>query len=103
MSVINLYSAPDAWAADSSFVYIGRSGKGFKGGFGNPFILNNESERAEVLVKYTHWLVSKVLDDPSYAFEVKQLANKTLVCFCAPKPCHGDILQSVAILLNELT
>jgi hypothetical protein len=26
----------------------------------------------------------------------KELKGKNLVCFCAPKPCHGDVLLRIA-------
>jgi hypothetical protein len=30
--------------------------------------------------------------------DLHELKNKTLVCFCKPKACHGDILAELAQL-----
>lgn len=53
------------------------------------------SDRAEVLQKYREYMSS------SGAAELwkeirKELKGKDLVCWCAPKPCHADILLEIA-------
>jgi Domain of unknown function (DUF4326) len=30
-----------------------------------------------------------------------ELRGKTLVCWCAPLPCHGDVLVELANLMAE--
>lgn len=105
MTVINIKDAPSGWQTDPSFVYIGRSGKGIESHYGNPFKLEREEDRAEILVKYAYWLSTKIQQStPESAYvpwTIAKLAHKTLVCFCAPKPCHGDILMNVASILNQ--
>lgn len=69
-------------------VYIGRPSK-----WGNPFVLSRESERAEVLARYEEWLKTQpVLMEAAR----RELRGKRLVCWCHPKPCHGDVLARIA-------
>lgn len=68
-------------------VYIGRPSK-----WGNPFRLAKESDRAEVLVQYEAWLMQQ----PKLLAQLHELRGKTLGCWCAPKPCHGDVLARLA-------
>lgn len=65
-------------------VYIGRGSK-----WGNPFKIGVDGNRKEVIRKYTNYLIgNKELRESA----LKELKDKTLGCFCKPKPCHGDIL-----------
>ena len=69
-------------------VYIGRPSK-----WGNPFVIGKDGSREEVIDKYRAWLLTQ----PAKVEEAKrELAGKDLVCFCAPKGCHGDVLIEVA-------
>jgi len=69
-------------------VYIGRPSV-----YGNPFILDVHGTREEVIKKYEDWVVTQ--PDMIYSIK-KELKGKDLVCFCAPLPCHGDILLKIA-------
>ena len=69
-------------------VYIGRPSK-----WGNPFVIGQDGDRGEVIAKYRQWLLSR----PEMVESAKrELVGKNLVCFCAPKCCHGDVLLEVA-------
>ncbi len=68
-------------------VYIGRPSR-----WGNPFPLEDESERLEVIEKYRAW----ILKQPELMAALPELRGKVLGCWCAPKPCHGDILVELA-------
>lgn len=69
-------------------VYIGRPSK-----WGNPFVIGKDGTREEVIAKYRVWLLAQ----PAKVEAVKhELSGKDLVCFCAPKGCHGDVLLEVA-------
>lgn len=78
-------------------VYIGRPSK-----WGNPIRLKSEYLRAEVLQDYRAWLegdkrlVILYGQPPSREEIQRELAGKTLGCWCAPKACHGDVLLEVA-------
>ena len=39
--------------------------------------------RVEAMFKYE--------TDAAYRAKIELLRGKTLVCFCKPKPCHGDV------------
>ena len=69
-------------------VYIGRPGP-----FGNPFTIGKDGTREEVVEKYAEW----VLTQPELLAKIRvELKEKVLGCWCAPKLCHGDILQELA-------
>ena len=73
-------------------VYIGRPSE-----HGNPFVIGVDGNRIQVIEKHKDWVES----NPEYREKVrKELKGKNLVCFCAPLPCHGDILLRIA---NEVT
>lgn len=75
-------------------VYIGRGSK-----WGNPFIINQHGNRAEVIAKYKE----HIQNDPKLFAEAKtELIGKNLVCFCAPLACHGDVLLEIANAENAI-
>lgn len=71
-------------------VYIGRPSE-----WGNPFRVGSAdaATRQEAVRKYEKYLEL----NPDVVEHVKRhLRNKDLVCFCAPLPCHGDVLLRIA-------
>lgn len=68
-------------------VYIGRPSK-----WGNPFKIGRDGTREEVIKKYKHWICYQ----PGMLEMVEELRGKILGCWCAPKPCHGDVLLKIA-------
>lgn len=81
-------------------VYIGRQGKGQDGYFGNPVVAGqpcpfcDEIHRlpGDTLPCFRAYMEFRVQNDEEFASKVKNLAGKTLGCFCKPKPCHGDVI-----------
>jgi Domain of unknown function (DUF4326) len=68
-------------------IYIGRGSK-----WGNPFRIGKDGDRATVIVKHEAWL-----RDQHYLLRaIGELRGEDLVCFCAPAPCHGDLLLRLA-------
>lgn len=68
-------------------VFIGRPSK-----WGNPFKMSRTATRQDVVKAYEVYLLSnKELMD-----SLIELRGKDLVCFCAPEPCHGDVLIKYA-------
>jgi len=65
-------------------VYIGRGSK-----WGNPFVIGKDGDRLEVMDKYEMYIMYN--DD--LIFALPELVGMTLGCYCAPLPCHGDILK----------
>lgn len=65
--------------------------------WGNPFLMNDESDRTAVIASYRKWvLTSDSLAADWIRRHVHQLRGKRLGCWCAPRPCHGDVLLELA-------
>lgn len=69
--------------APDNAVYVGRGSP-----WGNPFRIGEHGTRAEVIERFR----CEVL--PS--LDVSALRGKDLVCYCAPLPCHADLLLKEA-------
>lgn len=91
--VINIRDTPKGWKDDPRFVYIGRERKGLSGYFGNPYPLIDEERRDYVLGLYKMWFQNKLKIDTDFRDRIQGLSDKTLVCFCKPKNCHGDVIK----------
>lgn len=65
-------------------IYIGRGTV-----YGNPFRIGIDGTRSQVIEKYKIWFES---NEVLKAECRKWLIGKTLVCHCAPLPCHGDVI-----------
>ena len=76
---------------DAYDVYIGRPGT-----WGNPFHLGRDGGREEVIVRYQAWLGRQ----PALLARLGELRGKRLGCWCAPRPCHGDVLARLADALD---
>lgn len=68
-------------------VYIGRGSK-----WGNPFRIGRDGDRAAVIAKYERWLA----DQHHLLRALDELCGRDLICFCAPRACHGDLLLRLA-------
>ena len=68
-------------------IYIGRPSK-----WGNPYVIGRDGSRALVIARYRDY----ILKSPLLGAVLAELAGKDLVCFCSPKPCHGDVLLEIA-------
>lgn len=64
-------------------VYVGRGSP-----WGNPYRIRSGWARKKCL-KYFERVTLPTLD-------LKPLRGKSLICFCAPKDCHADILMREA-------
>lgn len=63
--------------------------------WGNPWRIGSHGTRADVIRKYRAWLMEDRQAD--LRDEVRRvLRGKTLGCWCAPRPCHGDVLLEIA-------
>jgi hypothetical protein len=69
-------------------VYVGRPST-----WGNPFRSGRDGTRAEVIAKYE----ALVRSQPEFMARIKRdLKGKILGCYCAPLPCHANILATIA-------
>lgn len=74
-------------------VYIGRASWGYpKSKWHNPFKEGEDGTLDEVLAKFEQYL----LGNASLMSQLPELRGKDLVCWCHPKPCHGDLLLKLA-------
>ena len=87
----------------ASGIYVGRPSP-----LGNPFAMQGEAERAAVIGDYEDWLAEQLLDPKSPAsreiHRLAELARKQdlcLVCWCAPKACHADIIKRTIEAINR--
>lgn len=99
--------APAGWATNPAFVYIGRPGHGFEGYWGNPVQISSPDhkiecpvcgcyhfDRGSTLPCFEQYLVNRLQTDPEFNRRFySELTGVTKVCFCKPKPCHGDIIE----------
>jgi hypothetical protein len=67
-------------------VYVGRPGK-----WGNPYVVGQDDTREQVIEMYRSYLTASGLIN-----DISELAGKDLTCWCAPWPCHGDVLLEEA-------
>jgi hypothetical protein len=82
---------------ESYDVYIGRSGKGNKSIWGNPYAMNDlsDAERDRVVNAYEDYILNK----PELLAHIPELVGKRLGCYCK-RPgrevrCHGDVLVAL--------
>jgi hypothetical protein len=92
------------WTLDPNNVYIGRKGVVFIDGIRfppnnsiwcNPFKIGKHGSRDDVLVLYEEYITEKINEDSELLDELRNLNGKNLGCWCAPEPCHGDILKEI--------
>ena len=99
-AVINIKDLPGNKIPANS-TYMGRRNNraGLKQSFfHNPFPLNSEGQRKSVVEKYKHYFYGSLIDDPKFDSEIRKLLDyEYLVCYCAPKPCHCDIVLDYII------
>jgi hypothetical protein len=63
--------------------------------WGNPFRIGRDGDRAEVLAKYRRWVLART----DLESALPRLAGRRLGCWCAPRPCHGDVLADLVCRL----
>lgn len=90
--MISVVNKRDGWVGE----YIGRPSV-----LGNPFVLDKDGDRDEVVEKYRQWLWKKIRQkNRSVCQELNRLkrlsesGSVNLVCWCSPKSCHGDVIKN---------
>lgn len=86
-------------------VYVGR-GRGSR--WGNPFSHKDDTLAQfkvatveEAIEQYRSWLWSQLKSGDITLTDLAALSGKTLGCWCAPGPCHGDVLAAAAEWADE--
>ena len=72
-------------------VYVGRPTP-----WGNPFVIGRDGDRKTVVAKYRRWLWKRMQEGRIDRDRLAALAGKDLVCHCAPRPCHAQVLARAA-------
>lgn len=86
--------------SDPNSVYIGRAvprRKVEESRWGNPFKIYANGMREAAIRLHREWVTTS--DEPRAVWvreHVHELRGKTLVCWCAPNACHGDVLAEMA-------
>lgn len=91
-------------------IYIGRTTREFPepSPLANPYKLGRDGGRNEVINKYRRWLWNQMRNRRSAAYrELLRLTHLslqqetvTLICWCAPDFCHGEILRDAIHFLR---
>jgi hypothetical protein len=84
-------------------IYIGRPSI-----FGNPFIINKHGSRDDVIKKYENYFNNKIENDLNFQneivnlfLELKNTKQLTLICWCYPQRCHGEVIKNFLLKLLE--
>jgi hypothetical protein len=82
-------------------VYIGR--RVYRGKYrldeskwANPYRLRRGASLAERLAAIARYRDEHLPAHPELGAAVPELHDKTIACWCAPLPCHGDVLAELA-------
>lgn len=105
-TLVNFHDVKDHWDPvkrqwDSpDYVYIGRFNATYnlpESPLHNPFKLDRDTpeNRAGVLEQYRAVLRKSLEVQPALYDILKSYKGKTLVCWCTPKICHGDVLVEI--------
>lgn len=95
-TVVNLHGrAEDPGYGD--VVYVGRAVRwgGWKlptSPLANPYRIGRDGDGAEVIARYEQHLYSR----PDLMKLARSLRGRRLGCWCAPDPCHADVIATVA-------
>jgi len=97
-------------------IKVARKGQGLRGVYvgrptplGNPFRLEREDQREEVVARYAAWLEEELRKgNPVVTRALKELyrtlqrqGSITLICFCAPRRCHAEVIGEHLKLMAE--
>jgi hypothetical protein len=66
-------------------IYIGRPSP-----YGNPYVVGVHGLRGECIGMFVTWIRKP---EQSWLVEIakRELRGKDLICWCAPRPCHGRV------------
>ena len=79
------------------FVYVGRGGRYPASDFANPYVIGQHGDRQTVIDRYVTWLYRQ----PALMQRARhELVGRVLGCWCAPEPCHGDVLARICDLTS---
>ena len=71
--------------------------------WGNAFRIGPDGTRAEVIERYRRDLWRRIRAGEVDIDELAALDGRNLVCWCAPLPCHADVLARAAAWASRRT
>ena len=80
----------------TSAVYIGRGSP-----YGNPYTHLDSSHKNTIKVESREEAIKEFKEKVLPNLDLRPLIGKSVVCFCAPAPCHGDVLIEAAKQLQK--
>ena len=66
----------------------------------NPFKVTKKQDRETCCSFYMDYIIEKIIDDP-VKYDINELRNKRLGCWCCPLECHGDYLIKIIRLWDK--
>lgn len=69
-------------------VYVGRPSR-----WRNPYRIGRDGNRDQVIALYRRHLWREIKAGRITRDDLRALAGHDLVCWCAPKPCHAEVLR----------
>ena len=93
IEIVNLRNCPDFGTREGD-IRVDRTTK-----WGNPYKMEKESDREEVLRLYETWISNQIIQRTLDTREL--IGARRLGCWCSPKACHAEILRD--IIEAELT
>ncbi len=98
------------WCENPENVYIARKGVVFVNKqrypprdsiWYNPYKIGKDGDRNQVIEKYEVYIRERLHREEGLKDELKKLKNKNLGCWCAPEPCHGNVLLKILGEMEE--
>jgi hypothetical protein len=84
-------------------IYVGRPTV-----LGNPFVIGRDGDREAVIQQYRRWLWNEirrgagpVFDEICRLAELAKAGDLILSCWCAPQPCHAEIIRASIEYVNR--
>lgn len=69
--------------------------------WGNRYRCPEHGSLVEVIAKYKIHLLRRLKNSDRLRKDLRSLADKRLVCCCAPDLCHADVLAELAVMDDE--
>ena len=93
MKVLNFYHLGKVIPETAKYIGRPMPHMGLSGSkFANPFKVTEQEPNEIVVAKYKKWLWEQIRSGNITLEDLLTLEGYDLVCFCKPKPCHGDVL-----------
>ena len=95
MAILNLRRVAGDTSAETLFAHgIVRVDRATQ--WGNPFRIGRDGTRTEVIERYRRDLWRRIRAGEVDLDELAALAGHDLACWCAPLPCHAEVLARAA-------